>query len=263
MFTSVVIYVDFYTVAMISCCVARHNICATCRGVSLNHDSHDKLFGGKKVYLVCVYIWMASILTVLPDIIGAPGSFSLSSLPDICDFGCPPEGCRKIIPVVSIINNIVFMSIFYIIIVSYLYKKRKEVGEQSCLYTSYYVQVYAENISDYMQMVDSISMTVSILVLLYLLFLIPMVYTYSGAWPPTSKFSLYVFYIIDPLFYWLFAINAYIYSVTNSRIREAYRTFLKDMWKKMCKEKNQILDNSSTETSAFWIGLRYIKTETE
>jgi len=148
MFTSLVIYVDFYTVAMISCCVARHNICATCRGVSLNHDSHDKLFGGKKVYLVCVYIWMASILTVLPDSIGvskatsyftwehssnqAPGSF------DICDFSCPPEGCKKIFPVVSIINNIVFMSIFYIVILSYLYQKRKEVSEQSCLYTSYY-----------------------------------------------------------------------------------------------------------------------------
>jgi len=249
MFTSLVFYVDFYTVAMISCCVARHNICATCRGVSLIHDSHDKLFGGKRVYLVCVYIWMASILTVLPDIIGAPGSFTQSSLPDICDFGCPPEGCRKIFPVVSIINNIVFMSIFYLIIVSYLHQKRKEV--------------YAENTSDYMQMVDSISRTVSILILLYLVFLIPMVYIYSGAWPPTSKFSLYVFYIIYPLFYWLVAINAYIYSVTNSRIREAYRTFLKDMWKKICRETNQIPDNSSTETSAFWIGLRYIKTETE
>jgi len=130
MFSSLVIYVDFYTVAMISCCVARHNICATCRGVSLNHDSHDKLFGGKKVYLVCLYIWMASILTVLPDIIGAPGSFTPSSLHNICDFDCPPEGCRKIFPVVSIINNIVFMSIFYIIIVSYLYQKRKEVSDK-------------------------------------------------------------------------------------------------------------------------------------
>ena len=70
-------YVDFNTIAMISCCVARHNVCNTCTGVSLAHDTHDKLFGGKRVYLVCGYIWVVSILTILPDVMGVCGSSSL------------------------------------------------------------------------------------------------------------------------------------------------------------------------------------------
>ena len=60
---------DFNTIAMISCCVARHNLCRVCSGVSLAHDDHDKIFGGWRVYLVCGYIWVVTILTILSDII--------------------------------------------------------------------------------------------------------------------------------------------------------------------------------------------------
>jgi len=126
-------YVDFNTIAMISCCVARHNVCNTCTGVSLAHDTHDKLFGGKRVYLVCGYIWVVSILTILPDVMGVPGSYTLSGSPDVCDFGCPRDGCLKIFPVVGIIINMVFMIIFYIIIISNLYHKKKQVHQKISL----------------------------------------------------------------------------------------------------------------------------------
>ena len=62
-------FLSHTTTSMISCCVARHNICNTCSGVSLSHDTHDKIFGGRKVYLVCAYIWLVTILTLIPDII--------------------------------------------------------------------------------------------------------------------------------------------------------------------------------------------------
>jgi hypothetical protein len=65
-----VAYVDFNTIAMIACCVAKHNLCGTCGGASLSHDKHDKIFGGKKVYLVCILIWVVSFLTILPDVMG-------------------------------------------------------------------------------------------------------------------------------------------------------------------------------------------------
>ena len=65
-----VAYVDFNTIAMIACCVAKHNLCGTCGGASLSHDKHDKIFGGKKVYLVCLLIWVVSFLTILPDVMG-------------------------------------------------------------------------------------------------------------------------------------------------------------------------------------------------
>ena len=40
-----------------------------CEG-SLNHDSHDLVFGGKRIYLVCFFIWLVSFATILPDVVG-------------------------------------------------------------------------------------------------------------------------------------------------------------------------------------------------
>ena len=180
------------------------------------------------------------------------------------------------------------MSVFYVIIVSNLYQKRKEVSLQIyILYTKSNVQIYEGDNSNYMQIFKSISRTLSILILVYILCLTPMVCFQFGSdtpsftpWPPQSKFSLYMFYIYDfgwsihseinisLIFFcfrvfWLFAINALVYLATNSRIREAYRIFLKDMWKKIFKKNHQTLDHNLTDTSAFWIGLRKIQVERE
>merc|ERR1711892_937750 len=147
-------------------------------GVSITHDAQDKIFGCKRVYLVCVYIWTISILIMLPDVVGAFGSFTLSRSQDVCDFGCPWEGCFNLFPAISIVNNILFMSIFHIIIVTNLYLNRKGVsgGEES----------------KYRLVVKSISRTVSFMVGFYIVGLIPAVSFNLGQWPPKSTVSLYM-----------------------------------------------------------------------
>jgi len=241
-----VLYVDINTVALISCSVARHNLCSTCQGASLSHDGHDNIFGGKKVYLTCVYIWIISALTMLPEFMEGPGSITPSNAgpSHLCDFNCPTGGCLKIFPLLGIINNVFFMSMFYTIIIINLFHKKS--------------QVYGEEISDYMEMVTSISRTVSILIFVYILSAIPLIYLISGQWPPTSRISLIIFFISSPITSWLFALHTFIYLTTNHRIRVAYRTFLKDMWKKIFAKKKQNLTCHQTDTSAWWIDLRNI-----
>ena len=72
------LYEDLNTVAMISCCVARHNVCSTCHGSpSLSHDYHDNIFGGRKVFAVCIFTWVVSVITMLPDFMGVSCHFFL------------------------------------------------------------------------------------------------------------------------------------------------------------------------------------------
>ena len=94
------------------------------------------------------------------------------------------------------------MSVFYVIIVSNLYQKRKEVSLQIyILYTKSTFQVYEGDISNYMQMYKSISRTLSILILVYILFLTPLslylLFEQEYKWPPQNKFFLYMGYIHD------------------------------------------------------------------
>ena len=57
----------------------------------------------------------------------------------------------------------------------------------------------------------------------------------------------------------MYGVNFVIYLVTNVRIREAYLTFIRDMWRKICgkSEENQ----ETVITSAFWIGLRDLEVQ--
>ena len=105
-------------------------------------------------------------------------------------------------PLVSTVNNLFFMSVFYVIIVSNLYQKRKEVSLQLyILYTKSNFQVYEGDISNYMQMYKSISRTLSILILVYILCLTPLLvyflFEQEYKWPPKYKFFLYMFYIYE------------------------------------------------------------------
>ena len=36
----------------------------------LEHDSHDLLFGGRRVFLACLGLWIAAFMALLPDIMG-------------------------------------------------------------------------------------------------------------------------------------------------------------------------------------------------
>ena len=59
----------------------------------------------------------------------------------------------------------------------------------------------------------------------------------------------------------LSATITFLYLATYKRIREAYRIFLKDMWKKISKKNVQECDKNQTGTSAWWIELRKYKNE--
>ena len=105
-------------------------------------------------------------------------------------------------PLLSTVNNLFFMSVFYVIIISNLYQKRKEVSLQIyILYRKSNFQVYEGDISNYMQMYKSISRTLSILILVYILFLTPLslylLFEQEYKWPPQNKFFLYMGYIHD------------------------------------------------------------------
>ena len=39
-----------------------------CDGSITDHDGHDILFGGRRVYFACLGSWIAAIMALLPDI---------------------------------------------------------------------------------------------------------------------------------------------------------------------------------------------------
>ena len=41
-----------------------------CDGIITDHDSHDTMFGGRKVYVACLGLWIVSFMALLPDIMG-------------------------------------------------------------------------------------------------------------------------------------------------------------------------------------------------
>ena len=41
-----------------------------CNGSSIHHDQHDAIFGGRRIYLICLGTWVVSFLTLMPDIMG-------------------------------------------------------------------------------------------------------------------------------------------------------------------------------------------------
>ena len=50
-----------------------------CGGASLPHDKHAQYFCGKKVYLVCILIWVVSSLSIIPDVMEVGNSIYLKN----------------------------------------------------------------------------------------------------------------------------------------------------------------------------------------
>ena len=105
MLRNLIAYTDFNTIAVISCCVARQTLCRSaqsranigddciilgfreCSGNNFEHDEHDRLFGGRKIYLVCLSTWLVSAGVLFPDIIGvSPQCTLLSEIIVICPY---------------------------------------------------------------------------------------------------------------------------------------------------------------------------------
>merc|ERR1711972_706141 len=102
------------------------------------------------------------------------------------------------------------MIIFYIIIIVYLLRQRR---------------IHSSNISSYMSMLKSISVTLSTLILVYLCCLLPVVAGW-GYWPSRAELSSYrTKAIFASIYWWLYGVNFFIFLATSSRIRAAYRRF--------------------------------------
>jgi len=147
------------------------------------------------------------------------------------------------------VNNISFMIIFYILMVFSLFKKQ--------------TQVYGSEILEYTKLLRSICTTLSILITVYLVILIPMGITSCGVFVNPKLLSNTTCAVIYSLFLWIYGINFFIFFSTSKRIRAAYRRFLKDMWKITCK-RSRVTQSSTereteTESSNFWIGLRNLE----
>ena len=149
---NLIAYTDFNTIAVISCCVARQTLCrwglplrqhktllhhhCTCRECSGNnnfqHDHHDRIFGGRRIYLVCLATWLVSAGILFPDIIGVSlvcprssrpcqnnhlfqwtGTFGWTGSAYACDNITNYETCENIGPFTNHIINFCAVIIFY------------------------------------------------------------------------------------------------------------------------------------------------------
>merc|ERR1712179_50662 len=220
MLRNLVAYVDFNTITMIACSVARHNLCKICGG-SLSHYSHDKIFGGKRVYLVCLAIWIVSLAIIMPDITGTTGVFSWTASAYGCDTVCPVSGCANVGPFISIIGNALFMVLFY----SALFRKLLLAGQL----------LGGSDAHDFIKHQRSITLTMLLLVMAYLAFLLPVVAVGWGLWTPwqATSISNQVKAVLASVYWWMYGVNFIIYLASNNRIRSAYVRFLTDMWAKL------------------------------
>jgi len=64
-----IVYAEFNTLPLVACCVARHNMFRETSGATFTQDTQDKIFGGTRVFIVCLAIWFLSAFSVLPDFI--------------------------------------------------------------------------------------------------------------------------------------------------------------------------------------------------
>lgn len=114
--------------------------------------------------------------------------------------------------------------------------------------------------TDLMDLINSISKTVFLLIAAYLIFLLPSSMLGWGLWTPwpTIHISDGIKAGLASLYLWIDGVNFIIYLFTYYRIRDAYVRFIQDLWRKLCKRSrdNRVI----SETSAFWMALRYYET---
>jgi len=214
MVRNLIAYTDFTNIAVISCCVARQTLCKLCDGSIVNHDKHDKIFGGRRIYLVCIGTWVVSLLVLLPDIRGETGCYAWSN----DAYGCyninDTNECSNIGPFFNLIINFCTVVCFYSVITFKMLRYRFKSNNS---------EVYDENMK-------SISMTMLILTIAYLAFLLPVLIfetcSPAGSFFPSKKKRM----IIASWYWWLYGVNFLIYLVSSQRIRDAYKKFLQDVF---------------------------------
>ena len=65
---NLVAHVDFATLAAIAICVCKQKLCRTCRrsGTITQHGDHDKIFGGRRIIIVILLIWIYHFVLMIP-----------------------------------------------------------------------------------------------------------------------------------------------------------------------------------------------------
>jgi len=115
------------TIVVIACYVARRHLCSLCTGSTHQHDQHDLLFGGYRVHAVCIATWLYSLAILTPIFTGASATFGWTGSMFGCDW-VPTPGTK--IPIggfFMIINNFIFILIFYGIVIIHLCKEKHKV----------------------------------------------------------------------------------------------------------------------------------------
>eukprot|EP00092_Neocalanus_flemingeri_P006912 GFUD01007461.1.p1 GENE.GFUD01007461.1~~GFUD01007461.1.p1 ORF type:complete len:311 (-),score=29.27 GFUD01007461.1:236-1168(-) len=251
MFRNLVAYADFNNIAVIACCVARQSLCRKCAGNSLKHDEHDPIFGGKKIYLACLGIWLTSFAALLPDIIGTTGQFGWTSSAYGCDNINTTNKCSNLGPFFNHIINLCAVVVFYSAYIINMMKIRNNVRK---------IHILGSEVESYDELVKSISMTLLLLTIAYLAFLLPIT-IFETCSPAGALFlSTDVRACIASWYWWLYGVNFIIYLTTNKRIKAAYRKFLKDVWKTFLGKNPESKENEDVST-IFWLELRNMNTE--
>jgi hypothetical protein len=70
MFRNLIAFADFTSLGVISVCVYSHKTCRTCHdtGTITAHQHHDRIFGGRRIFGVCLLIWVFAFLYIALDI---------------------------------------------------------------------------------------------------------------------------------------------------------------------------------------------------
>lgn len=203
-----------------------------CAGNGLRHDDHDPIFGGKRVYIVCVAIWVVALLARLPDILEETGKFGWTGNAFVCDVTHTNNQCNNVGPFINHIINISMVIIFYSAVIINMIKMRHNV--------------YGPHEVEYTDLMKSISLTLLLLTITYLMFLLPLIFFERCSL--VDQLSLDYQAAVASWYWWLYGVNFLTYLISNSRIRAAYRQFFKDVrqavWRRQPSSARN--DNSST-----------------
>jgi len=239
-FRNLVAYADFNTIAVIACCVARQNLCRRCEENRSSHDEHDLIFGGKRVYLVCIGIWVTSFVVLLHPILGITERFGWTASAYGCDTINTTNTCSNVGPFYNHIINFCAVIIFYS---AYLIKIARMRDK-----------VFPSDVSKYNELSLTISTTLLILTICYLAFLVPVAVfetcNPAGVLAPSTSQRA----VVASCYWWIYGVNVIIYWSTK-RIRAAYRKCFKDVWTSIRKLKTDV-HSSEDMSDNFWLPLR-------
>lgn len=200
----------------------------------MHHDDHDSIFGGKRVYLVCLAIWLIAVGCRLPDIIGSTGQFGWTGNAFVCDIKHANAECNNVGPFINHIINITVVIVFYSAVIINMVKMRHKV--------------YVPDEAEYTELIKSISLTLLLLTITYLAFLLPlMIFERCTVVGPQS---IDIQSGVASWYWWLYGVNFLTYLTTNRRIRAAYRKFFEDVRVAVCGPRSQTPGVRSPDTSS-------------